>query len=217
MYVCTYIYIDVCVYLYVYICIYLCLCVQWWEKELQRGYVVHRARYLYDQHSLLQPQITAAALTAASTLASAGIPPFMTARTSILPLPHVEVVRPPRELKGRRGGVSEAKRKAEANQREGEGEGEGAQEPSEEERDAMLKYVIQELKAELYIELLAGFHPPVVKEPPRDDFWRRYSPPTSSSEEDESFEFDDDDDDDDSSEEEEDSSEEEEEEEEEED
>jgi hypothetical protein len=158
---------------------------QWWEKELQRGYVVHRARYLYDQHSLLQPQITAAALTAASTLASASIPPFMTARTSILPLPHLELVRPPRELKRIwtcSWGDDDAKRKAEeeeADQREEE-------EAEEEERGAMLKYVIQELKPELYIELLAGFHHTVAEENPRYDY--KYDFPPTSSEEDESSE-----------------------------
>jgi hypothetical protein len=37
-------------------------------------------------------------------------------------------------------------------------EEEGGQGASEEERDATLKFVVDELKAELFVELLEGFH-----------------------------------------------------------
>jgi hypothetical protein len=46
------------------------------------------------------------------------------------------------------GGSGKRKREEEVN-------GQG---PSEEERDATLKFVVDELKSELFIELLEGFH-----------------------------------------------------------
>jgi hypothetical protein len=130
---------------------------QWWEGELERGYVVHRARCLAEQHSLLQPTLAAAAASVASSLASSlasvSIPAFLSPRTRFVPaVPHVEVVR----LSGEEEtgtSTDQGKRKVEE---EGGGDVQG---PSEAERDATVKYVMQDLHPELYIELMAGFHP----------------------------------------------------------
>jgi hypothetical protein len=126
---------------------------QWWEEELERGYVVHRARYLAEQHSLLQPTLAAAAASVASSLASVSIPAFLSPRTRFVPaVPHVEVVR--------LSGEEETGTSTDQGKRKVEEEGGGdAQRPSEAERDATVKYVMQDLQPELYIELMAGFHP----------------------------------------------------------
>jgi hypothetical protein len=50
--------------------------------------------------------------------------------------------------------AGQGKRKVE--EEEGGGDVQG---PSEAERDATVKYVMQDLHPELYIELMAGFHP----------------------------------------------------------
>jgi ankyrin repeat protein len=129
---------------------------QGWEGELERGYVVHRARCLAEQHSLLQPALDAAAAFLASRLASSlgsvSIPAFLSPRTRVVPVPHVEVVRLS-EDEETGASTGQGKRKVEE---EGGGDVQG---PSEAERDATVKYVMQDLHPELYIELMAGFNP----------------------------------------------------------
>jgi hypothetical protein len=125
---------------------------QWWEGELERGYVVHRARYLAEQHSLFQPTLAVAAAFLASNLASVAIPAFLSPRTRVVPVPHVEVVRLS-EDEETGASTGQGKRKVE---KEGGGDVQG---PSEAERDATVKYVMQDLHPELYTELMAGFHP----------------------------------------------------------
>jgi hypothetical protein len=117
---------------------------------------MHRARRLAEQRSLLQPALdaagtAAAAVSLASSLAGVSIPAFLRLRIPIVPpLPHVEVVRLP-EDEETGASAGQGKRKVEE-------EG-GAQGQSEAERDATVKYVMQDLHPELYIELMAGFHP----------------------------------------------------------
>jgi hypothetical protein len=139
---------------------------QWWEGELERGYVMHRARYLAVQHFLLRPALDAAAAAAAaslaSSLASISIPAFLSPRTRVVPVPHVEVVRLSEdEETGAAAGQSKGKV-----EEEGGGDVQG---PSEAERDATVKYVMQDLHPELYIELMAGFHPIRVLQEEVDD------------------------------------------------
>jgi hypothetical protein len=115
------------------------LCVQWWEGELERGYVLHRAKCLSE----LRP-ISAA-------LATVSIPTYMTPRIRLPPA--VQVV----SLAGGSGGaVGKGKRKG-LEEKEGE-KGESGKEVGEEEKDAMVKYVMQDLSRELYTELMEGFH-----------------------------------------------------------
>jgi hypothetical protein len=145
---------------------------QWWAAELECGYVVHRARCLAEQHSLLQPALDAAAAAAAaslaSSLASVSIPAFLSQRARIVPVPRVEVVRLSEdEETGALAG--QGKRKVEE---EGGGDVQG---PSEAERDATVKYVMQDLHPELYIELMAGFHPIKIPQEAADDASSSYS------------------------------------------
>jgi ankyrin repeat protein len=120
---------------------------QWWEGELERGYVVHRARYLAEQHSLLQPAVDAAA----AFLASVSIPVLLSPRIRVVSVPRVEVVRLSEDEET---GAPSSLGKGEV-----EKEGGSMQGPSEAERDATVKYVMRDLHPELYIELMAGFHP----------------------------------------------------------
>jgi hypothetical protein len=103
----------------------------------------------------------AAAASLASSLAGVSIPAFLRLRIPIVPpLPHVEVVSLP-EDEGTGASAGQGRRKVEE-------EG-GAQGPSEAERDATVKYVMQDLHPELYIELMAGFHPMKVLHEEADD------------------------------------------------
>jgi hypothetical protein len=133
---------------------------QWWEGGLERGYVVHRARSLAEQHSLLQTALDAAAASLASSLASVAIPAFLGTRVGAVP--HVEVVRLS-EDEETGASAGQGKRKVEE---EGGGDVQG---PSEAERDATVKYVMQDLHPELYIELMAGFHPIKIPQEEADD------------------------------------------------
>jgi hypothetical protein len=112
------------------------MCVQWWGGELERGYVLHRARCLSE----LPPLPTG--------LATVSIPTYLAARVG--PLPRVQVV-PLAE--GSKGAAGEG---------EGEEEGGGAEEEGaeegEEEKDATLQYVLHDLAPELVIELMEGFY-----------------------------------------------------------
>jgi hypothetical protein len=94
------------------------------------------------------------------------MPAFLSQRARIVPVPHVEVVR---LLEDEETGAStgQGKRKVEE---EGDGDAQG---PSEAERDATVKYVMQDLHTELYTELMAGFRPPrsIVQEADDEDDW----------------------------------------------
>jgi hypothetical protein len=78
------------------------------------------------------------------------------------PLPRVEVVRLS-EDEETGASTGQGKRKVE------EEEGGDVQGPSEAERDATVKYVMQDLQPELYIELMAGFYPLRIPQEEADD------------------------------------------------
>jgi hypothetical protein len=101
---------------------------RWWEGELQRAYVVHKARTLHDDTATLQQG------------PAAPVPAYLRAR-----LPHVQIQGS--DGSGGRRTRGAAKRIAE---RGGE--------DKDEEVCAMVGFVVKDLSAELYIELLAGFH-----------------------------------------------------------
>jgi hypothetical protein len=92
---------------------------QWWEGELQRAYVLHKARTLHEDTATRQ-QATAAP-----------VPPYLSPRgTPGNVMPSVEVV----------------------------AIGQAGRDQREEEVCAMVGFVVKDLSAELYIELLAGFY-----------------------------------------------------------
>jgi hypothetical protein len=113
---------------------------QWWEGELERGYVVHRARYHLDQNAILKPYFQALAAFAATCPVPAHLRPRMSP-------PEVELVS---SAEGH-----EVEEEGSGKRKEAEQGGEG---PCEGEKDATLKYVMHDLAPELYIELMAGFH-----------------------------------------------------------
>jgi hypothetical protein len=105
---------------------------QWWEGELQRAYVLHKARTLHEDTATRQQA------------PAAPVPAYLRAR--VMPgsvLPSVQVV-----AIDQAGEEGAAKR----------GRKEGGQAKEEEEKCAMVGFVVKDLAAELYIELLAGFH-----------------------------------------------------------
>jgi hypothetical protein len=111
---------------------------QWWEGELERGYVVHRARYHLEKYSILQPYFQAIA----AVPATCPLPKHLRPRMSP---PEVQLV-----------SSTEGQEMSSTNKRkEAEQGGEG---PCKGEKDATLKYVMHDLAPELYIELMAGFH-----------------------------------------------------------
>jgi hypothetical protein len=113
---------------------------QWWEGELERGYVVHRARYHLDQYSTLQPQFAALAAFAAT------LPPVavhLRPRSCPRP-PKVEIISPASEQVQQGSGKRQ-------------GPEQGGEAPCEGEKDATLKYVMHDLAPELYVELMAAF------------------------------------------------------------
>jgi hypothetical protein len=114
---------------------------QWWDGELERGYVVHRARYHLEKYPMLQPCFQA--------LAASAPVPVPTHLIPRLQLPQVEVVASPEGEQQTVQGGRHGKRK------EAEQGGEG---PCEGEKGVTLKYVMHDLTPELYIELMAGFH-----------------------------------------------------------
>jgi hypothetical protein len=103
---------------------------QWWEAELERPYLLHRAKYLTDMYIKYQPAVTDP------------MPACLKARA----LPRVEVVAAQQE---QHGGISDTEASTEAR---------GAQEG--EELYAALTYTMKEMNEQLYIELLGGFHGP---------------------------------------------------------
>lgn len=104
---------------------------QWWEGEVQRAYVLHKARTLHE------------AVTTGQHAPSALLPAYLSRRMQEgRVMPSVEVVA--RQRGRQKGAVKRARQEG------GRGE--------EEEACAMMGYVVKDLAAELYVELLAGFH-----------------------------------------------------------
>jgi hypothetical protein len=102
--------------------------VQWWEGELARAYVLHKARTLHDDTATHQQ-------TPAAT-----VPAYLRPRVqegSLMPSVEVVTIEQGGEEKG--------------------GEG-GQQKQMEEKIRAMVGFVMKDLAAELYTELLAGLH-----------------------------------------------------------
>jgi hypothetical protein len=103
-----------------------------------------------EQHRILQPFSSAIVASAVAIMGTTPIPALLQHRLCPLPIPSVQVVDlssdDQKHEKTKEGGLE--KRKA--------GE-EGGQGPSEEERDATIKFVVDELKSELFIELTEGF------------------------------------------------------------
>jgi hypothetical protein len=107
---------------------------QWWEGELQRAYVLHKARTLHEDTATRQQA------------PAAPVPAYLTARVQGgKRLPHVQI-----QASGGSGG----RRTRGAARRIAERGGE----EKDEEVCAMVGFVVKDLSAELYIELLAGFH-----------------------------------------------------------
>lgn len=112
---------------------------QWWEAELERAHLLQRAKCLDDMYTRHQ------------TAAAAPVPAYLTARAAArLPLPRVEVVAATQQ-EAQPGGASEASVEASAAEARGTQEG-------EEERCAVLNYVLTALNDQLFIELMDGFH-----------------------------------------------------------
>jgi hypothetical protein len=109
---------------------------QWWEGELERRYTLSRATYLHKAYATRRDKPTP------------GLPTFLEAR-----LPSVEVV----SLQSQGGDEKDqaganGKRKA-----AGEGGSSLGADVGEEERHAVLSYVLKGLNEELLTELLEGF------------------------------------------------------------
>jgi hypothetical protein len=103
---------------------------QWWAGELQRGYVLHKARTLHEDTATRQ-QAPAAA-----------VPAYLSARvTPGKVLPSVQVV-----AIDQAGEEGAAKRERE----------EGGQAKDEEELCAMVGFVVRDLDGHLYTELPEG-------------------------------------------------------------
>jgi hypothetical protein len=126
-----------------------------------------------EQRQVLQP--LASAMAALMTHEDAARIPTYFSRRLPPALTDVQIVHPPDQqpqqqhekeeaANGGGGGAAAAKKEKKQKKKKGkeaveEKEAEaGQQGPSEEERDATLKYVLQDLPAELFTELFQGFH-----------------------------------------------------------
>lgn len=110
---------------------------QRWKGELERRYVLHRARFLHDAYATHQDKPTAP------------VPAFLQERvTTGEALPEVEVVEGQQEGQqiGSSGQMKELRSKASTTQQE------------EEERHAVLTYVMRRSNEQLFAELMQGFH-----------------------------------------------------------
>jgi hypothetical protein len=109
-------------------------CVQWWEGELQRAYVLHKARTLHQDATTRQQA------------PAAPVPAYLSPRVQGgKRLPQVQV-------RGRGGSGGPRTRGAAKRGAEEDGQ------KNEEEVCAMVGYVVKDLAAELYTELLQGLH-----------------------------------------------------------
>jgi hypothetical protein len=106
--------------------------VQWWEDEPQRAYVLHKARTLHQDTTTRQQA------------PAAPVPAYLSPRVQggkRLPQVEVAVGRPDRQ------GTRAAQEGRQAKEKE-----------KDEEVCAMVGYVVKDLAAELYTELLQGLH-----------------------------------------------------------
>jgi hypothetical protein len=136
------------IYIYIYIYIYVCVCVsvssslcmwQWWDGELERRALLYRARALHDTYTTHQEAPTRP------------VPGYVEARVEAgLALPKVEVVAGPREVAG---GERPPKRTSAALRAQAAAE-------KRQRKHAMLEWVMRELSAEVFTELMQGFHAP---------------------------------------------------------
>jgi hypothetical protein len=112
---------------------------QWWEGELERRYVLQRARCLHD------------AFTKHEDKPTAPLPAFLHDRAAAgQALPELEVMEGGQEEQ--QGGAS-GKRKA-------SGGAASAQEEEGEEAHEVLAYVTTQMNEQLFTELVQGFHSP---------------------------------------------------------
>jgi hypothetical protein len=131
-----------------YLSLSACRCVwQWWQDELERRYVLYRATCLHKAYTTQRDQPTSQ------------VPTYLEARVAAgHAVPVVEVVSPQSERRITRSMA----RKAEASgKRKAAGEGgeaQGAEAWEEEQRHAVLEYVVTGLNEALLTELLEGFH-----------------------------------------------------------
>jgi ankyrin repeat protein len=117
---------------------------QWWEGELERRYVLSRAMCLHK------------AYTTQRYLPTSQVPTYLEARVAAghaVPVVEVVVWAQSEGEQAEQAGAS-SKRKA-AGER---GEAQGAEAGEEEERHAVVEYVVTGLNEELIRELLEGFH-----------------------------------------------------------
>jgi hypothetical protein len=107
---------------------------QEWEGHLQRAYVLHKARALHE------------GTTTRNEVPAAPVPAYLRPRADKNKgMPRVELVE--RGSNGGRVTRGEVKRTIDM----------GGEEV-EKEKDAMVAFVVKDLAAELYTELMAGFH-----------------------------------------------------------
>jgi hypothetical protein len=107
---------------------------QEWERELQRAYVLHKARALHEGIATRQ------------NAPAAPVPAYLRPRADKNKgMPRVAIIE--RNSIGGRVTRGEVKRTMDV----------GGEEV-EKEKDAMVGFVVKDLAAELYTELMAGFH-----------------------------------------------------------
>jgi hypothetical protein len=109
---------------------------QWWEGELERRYLLQRARSLHD------------ASTTQRDTPTASVPAFLQARVAAgHVLPQVEVVAGEQEEHAGADGKRKASEEAGSTQ-------------EEEEQHAVVVGVVTQLNEQLFTELMQGFHAP---------------------------------------------------------
>jgi hypothetical protein len=110
---------------------------QWWEDELERRYILSRATFLHKANATRRDKPTP------------GLPTFLEAR-----LPSVEVG----SLQAQGGDEEDQAGASGKRKTAGEGGSPPGADVGEEERHAVLSYVLKDLNEELLTELLEGFH-----------------------------------------------------------
>jgi hypothetical protein len=109
---------------------------QEWEVELQRAYVLHKTRALYEG-TVTRKEVSAAP-----------VPAYLRPRADKnRGMPRVAIVE--RDSTGGRMTRGQVKRMMDMG---------GEEVEKEKEKDAMVAFVVKDLAAELYTELMAGFH-----------------------------------------------------------
>ena len=106
---------------------------QWWKGELERRYLLYRARCLHDAHTTHQHTPTAP------------VPALLKGRVAAgHALPSVETA--PQQSQAGASGQGRASTEAAH---------------ADEERHAVLQYVVTQLNEQLFTELVKGFHVPM--------------------------------------------------------